>query len=61
MSEEDIFLWPGGFWCYRKEFEKAPNRDKNYRVIPQWDLEWFRYARPDPNDEPGNGASDLGK
>ena len=45
MDLDDIFIWADGFWCFRKEYEKAPRSDTNYRVVPAYSVEWFKIAR----------------
>ena len=53
MNPEDVLLWPDGFWCYRKDrWQVQPSHPPNYLLIPQWSIEWFRYARPQSFDRP---------
>ena len=51
MREEDILLWPDGFWCFRFELRDGFKRDYQYRVVQyqseQWQKmsQWPRYSR----------------
>jgi len=51
MSPEDVFLWPDGFWCYRKDMHEIPPRPDSlqYRIVPMWTMQWFQYAPPSAN------------
>ena len=40
MREEDILLWPDGFWCFRFELRDGINRDSQYRVVPYESDRW---------------------
>jgi len=39
--EDDILLWPDGFWCFRGEITPAFLRDCSYRVVGQLTEEWL--------------------
>ena len=32
-DDEDVILWPDGYWCFRFELEEHPHRSDDYRVI----------------------------
>src|SRR5471030_328692 len=41
MHEDDIFLWPDGFWCVREKHTPESLRDNNYREIAHSTDEWL--------------------
>jgi len=41
MHEDDIFLWPDGFWCVREKHRPESLREDNYREIAHSTDEWL--------------------
>jgi len=42
MSEDDILVWPDGFWCYRKNYhpEYAAKVGHHYKIVLRFSDEW---------------------
>ena len=40
-DDEDVILWPDGYWCFRFELEEHSHRSSNYKV----------YFKNNPNHE----------
>ena len=40
MREQDILLWPDGFWCFRSELSDDFLRDYQYRVVRYDSKQW---------------------
>lgn len=34
ISQEDIFVWPDGAWCYRYELAEMTHMSDDYEVVP---------------------------
>ena len=53
MREEDILLWPDGFWCFRfelhlgvaREYPNGLPRGYQHRVVPYQSEEWHKLSR----------------
>jgi len=40
MNDEDIFIWPDHFWCFRSEYAPTFLRDSDFRVVEVLTVEW---------------------
>jgi hypothetical protein len=40
MDQQDILLWPDGFWCFADEYNETMLRDQSFRLIPADTPEW---------------------
>src|SRR5690242_4238836 len=44
MNDNDVMLWPDGYWCFRGKWEEF-GRGCNYRIVPAGCPEWLEITR----------------
>jgi hypothetical protein len=40
MEQQDILLWPDGFWCFKPEYNEDMMRDYSYVLLVAGTPEW---------------------
>lgn len=40
VSNEDIFEWPDGTWCFRENYDEMGHMSDDFLVIPVGDPAW---------------------
>ena len=40
LNDDDILMWPDGFWCYRGDLLECAKRDYSYRVLEHQCEQW---------------------
>jgi len=53
MLEQDILLWPDGYWCYRFELCDGFTRDYPCRVVEYKSEKWLTLTQSPPNSSNG--------
>lgn len=40
-SNDDVFIWPCGTWCYRSELSEFTHKSDDFRLVKSLSAEWF--------------------
>ncbi len=43
ISDEDVIVWPDGFWVFRSELPSFSHRSDDYMVIPAESPDWHNF------------------
>ena len=45
VGQDDILLWPDGFWCFREEFNAGFMRGEDYLEVLRQSEDWVTLTR----------------